>query len=201
MAGITSNFDSADFDWSAYLASRPPYPESLYKIIFDHHKANGNKWEHAYDMGTGVGIVAAHLSSRFEHVTASDPSSHNISAAPSFVLSQIKRRNVEFLQCKAEDVLRLAAQSVDMITIGEAIMYTEYPELIASASHLLRPGGTFAGWVYDIVPRVAVQTPSEQDEVQTKIYQLYDTMLSFFKSTLGTAIPALKLWSAMVSYG
>lgn len=197
MAEQKLDFDSADFDWSAYLASRPPYPESLYNIIFDHHKANSDKWEYAYDMGTGVGVVAAQLSSRFEHITASDPSSHHISVAPSFVLPRIKQQNVEFLQCKAEDFSKMTTNSVDLITIAEAVMYTEYPQLIASASYLLRSGGTFAAWVYDIVPRLVDHASSEQDEVQTKIYQVFDTMVSFVVSKLGTAIPPLKLWSEM----
>lgn len=198
MAGNQDTYySSTDFDWSAYLASRPQYPQSLYNTIFEHHQKYSNKWNHAYDMGTGVGVVAWELASRFEQITASDPSSHHLSAA------RAKQPNIQFLQCRAEDVSQLQANSIDLITIAEAIHYTDSSRTIASAAHLLFPGGTFATWAYDIVPRINTGPDAESNEIQTQIYRVFDPWLAALESKVrptdpNTIRPGVKLWSDMI---
>lgn len=199
MSKSAFDFDSGSttFDWTAYLEVRPQYPQSLYDLIFEYHREHSSKWHHAYDMGTGVGIVAGQLATQFERVTASDPSASPLSLAPSLMKSHFKKENVRFLQCKAEDVSKFDAGSVDMITMGEAIMYTDYPQTLASAAYLLPSGGTFAAWCYDIIPRVVSQPAFEPDELQTKIYELFDTFECSVIDARGSE-PVSKLYSHMI---
>lgn len=197
MAKIAFSFDAGNtaFDWDAYLKVRPEYPESLYNLVFEYHRDHSNQWHHAYDMGTGVGIIAGQLVTRFENVTASDPSAA-ISLAPSFMSTHFKHNNVRFLQCKAEDVSNLDAKSVDLITMGEAILYADFPGTIASAAYLLSPGGTFAAWNYDIIPRIVSQPPFEPDELQLAIYHLFDTFMCGVTDARGPE-PLYKLYGHM----
>lgn len=194
MAKTEFKFDGENFDWSSYLISRPQYPKSLYDIILAHHKEYSDKWDHVYDVGTGVGIVALELAPRFASVTASDPSVHHISQAPSFVSSQTDAKNIEFLQCGAEDTSKLAAGSIDMMTMAEAIVYADYDQTIASAKYHLSPGGTFAAWIYDIVPRIIVQPGSGPDEVQAIINQFFDTHFTTVLSKFSTK-PLIHLYA------
>lgn len=198
---VQPQLDFADstgtFDWAAYVSNRPPYTKPLYDVIFGYHKQNSNEWHHAYDMGTGIGIVAAQLATRFESVTASDPSANHISNATSYMSTNFKKQNVKFVQCKAEDASRLDADSVDMVTMGQAIHFTEYPLTMAAAARVLRPGGTFAALCYDMAPRVVPGTNPELAEIQRLMHELFDTF-GRVMSSKNDPKAAVKLFSGMI---
>jgi trans-aconitate 3-methyltransferase len=143
-------YSSASFDWSAYARYRPSYPCSLFSTIYEHHTSHGGRFRSVHDAGCGGGIAASFLAARFEHVYLSDPSAKAIASAESNLKSSSSSdTNFSFQQAYAEDMSWLETESVDVVTIGAAIHWTN-PELaVRAAGKVLRPGGTLAIWYYN----------------------------------------------------
>lgn len=143
-------YSSATFDWTAYARFRPLYPLSLFDAIYEHHTSHGGQFKRVHDAGCGGGIAASFLATKFEHVFLSDPSANAITSAESN-LKNLSYPNTEFSfqQASAEDMSWLRPESIDMVTIGAAIHFTN-PELaVQAAATVLRPGGTLAIWYYN----------------------------------------------------
>ncbi|KAL8786458.1 MAG: hypothetical protein Q9213_002774 [Squamulea squamosa] len=72
----TSNFfKRSHYDedyWNEYLAAHPEYDQPFYQSIYDYHRSHNGLFGTAHDIATGPGQVAAELSTRFNHVVASD---------------------------------------------------------------------------------------------------------------------------------
>jgi len=146
-------FSSPTFSWSDYTKYRPAYPGSLYDLIFAYHREHHGGLNSAHDAGSGAGIVAAVLSKHFEKVHVSDPSAHNLTQAQSMLGSMKKDCEISFSQTPAEDRV-LPDSSVDMVTIFEALHWTDAPKAIATAAASLKSGGTLALLHY--TPRVFI---------------------------------------------
>ena len=58
--------------WDAYVSTRPNYSRSFYNLIYSHHATHSSSFQLAHDVGCGAGQVAAELSTRFQHIVASD---------------------------------------------------------------------------------------------------------------------------------
>ena len=197
MAERPFDFGGQSFDWDTYLDVRPKYPKRLYQVIFDHHCEYGNAaWNVGYDMATGGGLVAARLTSEIDHVISSDPSEEYLSAARKFVPSANNgKASTEFLQCRAEDSTGIQPGSVDLITIGEAMHYTDVSKTMQTVAPLLRPGGTFAAWSYEIVPQV-LRSDNIGKQIQEAINAVFETFVAYAALKLGSR-PAMLLWSDM----
>lgn len=143
-------YSATNFDWTAYARYRPAYPLSLFDTIYEHHTSHGGRFERAHDAGCGGGIAATFLAARFEHVFLSDPSAQAISSAERNIKSSSGLRpEFSFRQASAEDMSWLEPGSIDMVTIGAAIHWTN-PELaVRAAATVLQPGGTLAIWYYN----------------------------------------------------
>jgi len=146
-------FSSPTFSWFDYTKYRPAYPASLYDLVFSYHREHQGGLHSAHDAGSGAGIVAAVLSKQFDKVHVSDPSSHNLAQARSMLGSMKTSCQISFSQTPAEERV-LPDASVDMVTIFEALHWTDAPRAIASAAASLKPGGTLALLHY--TPRVYI---------------------------------------------
>ena len=146
-------FSSPTFSWSEYTKYRPAYPAALYDLIFEYHREHRGGLHSAHDVGSGAGIVAAVLSSHFEKVHVSDPSAHNLAQARSMLGDMKTECEFSFSQTPAEERV-LPDATVDMVTIFEALHWTDAPKAMASAAASLKPGGTLALLHY--TPRVFV---------------------------------------------
>lgn len=62
---------------SQYAAFRPTYPQELFDFIYSHT----NRFDNAWDAGTGNGQVARELSKKFQRVFATDISEGQIANA------------------------------------------------------------------------------------------------------------------------
>lgn len=157
-------FNSETFNLERYMEFRPQYPTALFEEIYSHHRKYGGQWDLAHDAGTGPGIVAEELSKQFAIVAASDPSHYYLEVARARLLSsswQESKTNETgshqerflFGRYTAEDMSQwLAPSTVDIVTIAEAIHWTEYDKVVMSALRVLKPGGTLAIWVYGTCP-------------------------------------------------
>lgn len=128
-------FSKQAADYSRY---RPDYPAALYQALWPHV----NNWGNAWDCGTGNGQVARVLAPRFETVHATDLSAAQITeaAAPD---------NVCFSVATAEQS-GLAAGSVDLITVGQAIHWFDLDAFWQECRRLARPGAVLAFWTYGL---------------------------------------------------
>lgn len=143
-------YSSATFDWVAYARYRPSYPSSLFNTIYEHHTSHGGQFENVHDAGCGGGIAALFLASKFQHVFLSDPSAKAIASAESNLnKSTYSLTKFSFHQASAEDMSWLEPGSVDMVTIGAAIHWTNPVLAVRAAATVLRPGGTLAIWYYN----------------------------------------------------
>jgi hypothetical protein len=60
-------FDFGRIDWDAYESHRPPYPDALYDMIFQHHQNHGGDLDVALDVGAGGGTVTRVLLQRLNY--------------------------------------------------------------------------------------------------------------------------------------
>jgi SAM-dependent methyltransferase len=148
---ISSSFtlDYGSIEEEDYQKHRPPYRDSLYKIIFDYHSTHGGQWNSVHDVGTGAGMVASKLSQYFSRIFASDVSQTYIENFRSRIKNDGLDRKFTLNTCRGEDMATwIKAESLDMVTVAEAIHWTDVQETVNAAAKVLRPGGTLAIWLY-----------------------------------------------------
>ncbi len=123
---------------SAYGQFRPDYPAALFdhlaKLCADHALA--------WDCATGNGQAAVPLAARFRQVVASDASAAQLAEARA-------QSNILFCVASAERV-PLADDSVDLVTVAQALHWFRLPEFFAEARRVLRGGGVLAVWTYHL---------------------------------------------------
>jgi SAM-dependent methyltransferase len=150
-------YDSTNADqWEAYRSYRPQYPVSLFQRIYTYHIINGGTFDGtAHDAGCGPGITAGILSLQFKQVICSDFSQTAIDSAKTNLLGSSQKpcksftnSNFTFKLSSAEDMSWITPGTIDMITMSEALHWTDTTRTIAAAAQALKPNGTFAAWYY-----------------------------------------------------
>ena len=122
----------------AYAAARPTYPLAL----FDHLAALAPSRKQAWDCAAGSGQATLPLAERFERVIATDASSAQLSAAPAH--PRITYR-VSFAHESG-----LPDQSVDLVTVAQALHWLDLPPFYAEVRRVLAPDGVLAVWCYGL---------------------------------------------------
>ncbi len=122
---------------SSYAAYRPNYPDELFSFLANccagHHRA--------WDCATGNGQAALALTARFEDVVASDASEAQIQAAAS-------NPRITYLVSPAE-ASGLDDESIDLITVAQALHWFDIPVFFDEAQRVLTPAGVLAVWSYE----------------------------------------------------
>lgn len=142
--------------WRVYRLYRPAYPHSLFQRIYTYHIANGGSFDGtAHDAGCGPGVTAEILALQFKHLICSDHSESAVDAARNHLLGLAstpvkKSTNAEFTfkVSTAEDMSWIEQGSVEMVTMSEALHWTDTKQTLEAAHRVLKPGGTFATWYY-----------------------------------------------------
>jgi SAM-dependent methyltransferase len=119
-----------------YAAFRPTYPAALYDFVFEYVKI----FDKAWDCATGNGQVAQHLSQFFAEVQATDISAQQLDAA-----AQVE--NIHYSIGNAEQTA-FAANTFDLITVGQALHWFEQQKFFAEAKRVGKPGSILAVWGY-----------------------------------------------------
>jgi ubiquinone/menaquinone biosynthesis C-methylase UbiE len=122
----------------AYKDFRPTYPEAWYRWLFA-HVAHAQR---AWDVGTGNGQVAVRLAQHFAHVVASDISAKQLALAP-------RLANVSYEQ--TGDRITCPDQSVDLVTVGQALHWFDLENFYAEVRRVVRPEGLVAVWGYSLI--------------------------------------------------
>lgn len=124
---------------SDYSRFRPVYPPAL----FAHLAAEAPRRCLAWDCATGNGQAAVALAGLFTSVVATDASEKQISQTP-------RVDNICFSVAAAEQP-PLAAASIDLVTVAQALHWFDIPAFYAAAQAVLRPGGVIAVWSYNFL--------------------------------------------------
>ena len=122
-----------------YARYRPGYPKELFDLILGFVSEKKLAW----DCGTGNGQSAAALSDHFEKIFATDISQQQLDNA-------IKKDNIVYALEPAEHT-GLAAHSVDLITVAQAIHWFCFDEFYAEVRRVAKPGAVIAVWTYSLL--------------------------------------------------
>ena len=119
-----------------YVQFRPRYPSSLFEylasIVSEH--------DLAWDCATGNGQAAIALARYFNQVIATDASQEQITNA------ELNPR-IQYKVAPAE-TSGLETESVDLITVAQALHWFDLPDFYKEACRVLKPNGILAAWAY-----------------------------------------------------
>jgi ubiquinone/menaquinone biosynthesis C-methylase UbiE len=121
---------------ASYARYRPRYPQAL----FEHLAALAPARDLAWDCATGNGQAAAGLAAHFKRVVATDASHAQIANAQ-------PHPGVDYRVAPAEQS-GLATDSVDLISVAQALHWFDLPRFFAEARRVLRAKGVLAAWCY-----------------------------------------------------
>ena len=124
---------------SQYSAYRPSYPDSLFSWL----AALCAERHLAWDCATGSGQAAAGLIGHFDKVIATDASANQIADA-------IDADRITYEVAPAEKS-GIAANSVDLITVAQALHWFDIPAFTAEANRVLKTDGILAVWTYGLL--------------------------------------------------
>ena len=119
-----------------YVESRPTYPPELFAWVAAQAPASDLAW----DCGAGNGQASVALAAHFARVVATDASAGQLAHAE-------PHPRVEYRQAAAE-ASGLAAASVALVTVAQALHWFPLPAFHAEVARVLRPGGVIAAWTY-----------------------------------------------------
>jgi ubiquinone/menaquinone biosynthesis C-methylase UbiE len=119
-----------------YASFRPHYPDQLFTTLAQ--LAPGRR--RAWDCATGSGQAAIGLARSFECVVATDSSAAQVRQAAA-------HPKVRYAVARAE-AASLGDQSVELITVAQALHWFDLERFYGEARRVLTPGGVLAVWTY-----------------------------------------------------
>ena len=148
---MTSFTDHYSADASSYARFRPGYPPALFEWLASVAPDRRRAW----DCGTGSGQAAVPLADHFAHVVATDPSSAQLAHAS-------RRSGVHYAAMTAERSA-LAAGSVNLVTVAQALHWFDRLAFYAEVRRVLTAGGVVAVWSYGLL---TLRDPTLDDAVR-----------------------------------
>jgi SAM-dependent methyltransferase len=132
----------ADF----YNAHRPRPPEELLDALA---RYAGGRLELVVDLGSGTGLSARAWAARAAEVVGVEPNESMRSVA----VAHTAETNVRYVAAFADET-GLPDESADLVTCSQSFHWMDRAAVLAEAARLLRPGGVFAAYDYDMPPLV-----------------------------------------------
>ncbi|MGB3623984.1 class I SAM-dependent methyltransferase [Ketobacter sp. MCCC 1A13808] len=123
----------------SYRRFRPIYPDDLYQYL----ATTAPNKQLAWDIGCGNGQAAIALSGYFQQVIATDASAEQIAQTQ-------PGDNLKFFVSPAEHI-DAADNSIDLITVAQAIHWFDHARFFKEVDRTLKPGGLFAAWGYQLL--------------------------------------------------
>jgi ubiquinone/menaquinone biosynthesis C-methylase UbiE len=157
-----------------HAVSRPTYPASLFDFLAGLVDCKDLAW----DCATGNGQAAVALSKYFRQVIANDISKEQIENAK-------RKGNIRYGVFAAEKTT-LAASSVDLITVAQALHWLNFKEFYKEAKRVLRKGGVIAAWSYGL--------HSISPEIDKVTHRLYEDILARYWPMESTLKPNMKTY-------
>lgn len=144
---------------AGYARHRPQYPPELFDFLAG---LGGRRL--AWDCATGSGQAAIALAMHFDRVIATDASRAQVDAATA-------HPEVSYRVTTAEDS-GIDADTVDLVTVGQALHWFDISRFFAEASRVLVPGGSVAAWCYELC--------TVSPECDAVVGRLYDEIVAPF---------------------
>ncbi|KAB1222760.1 hypothetical protein CJ030_MR2G029001 [Morella rubra] len=155
-----------------YIHGRPTYPSDWYAklaALTPHHSL-------AWDVGTGNGQAAIGVAEHYEEVVGTDVSEAQLK----FAMPHPRVRYLRTSQSITDDELVTligGENSVDLVTVSQAVHWFDLPKFYANVTRLLRkPGGVIAVWGYNNV----VVSPS----FDPLLKRFHDTTLPYWNPNI-----------------
>jgi SAM-dependent methyltransferase len=137
--GITVDFkDHFSAQSDGYAKYRPTYPDELFRFLASVASSHTAAW----DCATGNGQVATALANYFSTIVATDASQSQIDAA-------LAHPGVDYRVAAAEQS-GLAENSIDLISVGQALHWFDQERFMLEAKRVLKPEGVLAIWCYEL---------------------------------------------------
>lgn len=152
--------DLFSVDASLYAKARPTYPDALISYLLSITKSFHTLW----DVGTGNGQLAALLAPYFDQVIATDISKEQLTNA-------IQKSNIKYLVQPAESS-SFKDQSVDLITIAQAVHWFDLDKFYNEVKRVLSPNGVIAVVGYPLI--------KVNEEIDKVIDYLHDDILGSY---------------------
>jgi len=152
---MKNNFSQDSDNYAKY---RPQYPTELYEYLY----SLVNKYEKAWDCGTGNGQVAKMLSKKFKQVEATDISQNQLKEAPELA-------NINYAVQRAEKT-NFTDDQFNLITVAQAIHWFEFDDFYKEVKRTLQPNGILAIIGYGLL-RI-------NPEIDKIIHHFYDNIIS-----------------------
>ena len=124
---------------AVYAQFRPQYPEQLINYICSFVLEKELVW----DCATGNGQSAKLLSNHFNKVIATDISQQQIDNA-------FKAPNI-FYSLEAAENTSLEENTVDLITVSQAIHWFDFDKFYAEVNRIAKSGAVIAVWCYSLL--------------------------------------------------
>jgi len=130
-----------------YAKFRPTYPAPLYKALLKQlgtRPGSYGRRHFALDLACGSGQVTVPLAKWFDSVVGIDQSQEQLRNA-SRPRPEADVGDVDYQAWSAYELTELVApQSVDLVTVAQALHWMDTDAVISQVSQVLRPGGVFA---------------------------------------------------------
>jgi SAM-dependent methyltransferase len=139
----SSGYDRPGFA-ARYDRFRPRTPRALLEVLCRYSRVNRPAL--VVDLGCGTGLSTRAWSGVAEHVVGIEPNPAMLEAAE--VAS-----GVEYREAFAYDT-GLAGGVADIVTCSQSLHWMEPEPTFAEVARILRPGGVFAAYDYDLPPAV-----------------------------------------------
>jgi ubiquinone/menaquinone biosynthesis C-methylase UbiE len=121
-----------------YADFRPHYPATLFDYLATLAPRNSLVW----DCAAGNGQATVDLAERFDRVVATDASAEQIASAT-------PHPKIEYRVAPAHQS-GLPADSVDLLTVAQALHWFDLEHFYVEATRVLKPGGVLAVWAYGV---------------------------------------------------
>lgn len=122
-----------------YAVFRPSYPDELYPYLASLTPQQDLAW----DCATGTGQSAIKLADFYQQVIATDASEKQIQNAS-------YKQNVQYHVALA-DKSSLVTDSIDLITVAQALHWFDLDSFTHEVQRVLKPGGVLAVWTYNLM--------------------------------------------------
>lgn len=122
-----------------YADYRPTYPDSLFAWL----ASIAPRRELAWDCAAGTGQASVGLAGHFAHVVATDASTAQVAAAT-------HHPRIDYRVAPAE-ASGLSPNSVDLITVAQALHWFDLAAFYAEVTRVLRHDGILAVWTYGVL--------------------------------------------------
>jgi SAM-dependent methyltransferase len=127
-----------------YDGARPSPPAVVLDVLT---RCAGGRPRLVVDLGSGTGLSSRAWAARAERVVGVEANPAMLARAQATTADA----NVTFVEAYA-DATGLEAGSADIVTCAQSFHWMDPGAVLPEAARLLRPGGVFAAYDYDVVP-------------------------------------------------